>query len=146
MTHTPALTITERRCLIILQRHAPAGRALARCLGSLYDHIVVTTCPRQTEALLTADDALVSDLICGQRFDDDALDWKPSTGENWMTTGQLLRHMTEACGASCRGFVTGDWGTPEGAMPDETSGEGMLPPAEKMRTLKSAEEARALLE
>lgn len=72
--------------------------------------------------------------------DDDALDWKPSTGENWMTTGQLLRHMTEACGASCRGFVTGDWG-----MPDETSSEGTLAPAEKMRTLKSAEEARALL-
>ena len=34
---------------------------------------------------------------------------------------------------------------PEGAISDETSSEGMLPPAEKMRTLTSAEEARALL-
>lgn len=67
--------------------------------------------------------------------DDDALDWKPSTGENWMTMGQLLRHMTEACGVSCRGFVTGDW----------MSDTEMLPPAEKMQTVASVEEARTLL-
>ncbi len=46
--------------------------------------------------------------------DEDQLGWKPSTGSNWMTTGQLLRHMTSACGSSCRGFVTGDWGMPDG--------------------------------
>ncbi len=26
---------------------------------------------------------------------DDELDWKPSTGKNWMTNGQLMMHMTE---------------------------------------------------
>ena len=30
--------------------------------------------------------------------DEDALDWKPATGDNWMTTGQLLFHLTSACG------------------------------------------------
>ncbi|MFQ5845077.1 MAG: DinB family protein, partial [Planctomycetota bacterium] len=49
--------------------------------------------------------------------DDEALDWKPATGSNWMTTGQLLKHMTTACGALCRGFVTGDWPMPAGAAP-----------------------------
>ena len=44
----------------------------------------------------------------------DDLDWKPATGDNWMSTGQLLQHMTDACGGTFRGFVTGDWGMPEG--------------------------------
>ena len=35
--------------------------------------------------------------------DDDELDWKPASGTNWMTTGQLLMHLTTACGACCRG-------------------------------------------
>ena len=26
--------------------------------------------------------------------DDDKLEWKPSTGSNWMTTGQILMHLT----------------------------------------------------
>ena len=42
--------------------------------------------------------------------DDDQLDWKPATGENWMTGGQLLMHISSACGACFKGFVTGDWG------------------------------------
>jgi hypothetical protein len=72
---------------------------------------------------------------------DDELDWKPQTGSNWMTTGQLLMHLTSACGFCCRGFATGDWGMPEDA------GEGdMLPPAEKMPAIPSVAEARRLLE
>ncbi len=55
---------------------------------------------------------------------DDELDWKPATGKNWMTVGQLLKHMTEACGLCCKGFVTGDWGLPEG-MDDERSAAGV---------------------
>ena len=27
--------------------------------------------------------------------DKDKLSWKPATGANWMTTGQLLQHITE---------------------------------------------------
>jgi uncharacterized damage-inducible protein DinB len=68
------------------------------------------------------------------------LAWKPATGSNWMTTGQLLLHMTQACGTCCRGFVTGDWGHLADAKPDE-----MLPPAERMPAAKSVEEARKLL-
>ena len=75
--------------------------------------------------------------------DDDALEWKPSTGRNWMTTGQLLRHITEGCGVAFRAFITGDWGLPEGT---DISEMAQLPPAEKLPTLESVAEARRLLE
>lgn len=74
--------------------------------------------------------------------DEDKLDWKPGSGENWMTTGQLLRHMTEACGFCFNGFVTGNWMPPEDLVCDE--GE-MLPPAEKLPAVKSVAEARERL-
>jgi uncharacterized damage-inducible protein DinB len=79
--------------------------------------------------------------------DDDALDWKPSTGSNWMTAGQLLKHITEACGAAFRGFVTGDWGwgLPEGTDMSDLSPEQMLPPAEALATIGSVDEAKAAL-
>ena len=77
--------------------------------------------------------------------DDNMLDWKPSSGTNWMTTGQLLMHITNACGACFRGFVTGDWGLPEGVDVENISPEEMLPPAEKFPTIKSVAEARKLL-
>jgi len=70
------------------------------------------------------------------------LEWKPGTGSNWMTTGQLICHMTDACGAIVRGFVTGEWPMPEGAADDS---EAMLPPAEKMPALASVAEARKRL-
>ena len=72
--------------------------------------------------------------------DKDKLSWKPATGANWMTTAQLLRHIPDACGACMRGFVTGDWGMPADAGPDE-----MLPSAEKMPSVKSVPEAEKLL-
>ena len=77
--------------------------------------------------------------------DDGALDWKPATGENWMTTGQLLMHLTNACGAPVRGFVTGDWGMPEGMDIGDMPPEDMLPPAEKLPTVGSVAEAKKLL-
>ena len=77
--------------------------------------------------------------------DHDHLDWTPSTGDNWMTTGQLLRHITDACGAAIRGFVTGDWGMPEGVEVSDLSPEEMLPPAEKIPTVGSVAEAKKLL-
>ncbi len=69
--------------------------------------------------------------------DDKNLDWKPVTGANWMTTGQLLKHMTTACGACCAGFVTGEWG-----MPADMKPEDMLPPANRMPSAKSVAEAK----
>ena len=77
--------------------------------------------------------------------DHDKLDWKPSTGKNWMTTSQLLKHITTACGACFRGLVTGDWGAPEGGEASELSPEEMLPPAEKLPTVGSVEETKKLL-
>lgn len=78
--------------------------------------------------------------------DDDQLDWKPVTGENWMTMGQLLRHISDACGAPIRGFCTGDWGMPEGEMSaDIASATEMLPQAEALPTVSSVAEARRLL-
>jgi len=77
--------------------------------------------------------------------DDDKLDWKPSQENNWMTTGQLLMHIVSACGAAMKGFVTGDWGLPEGIDLSDLSPEEMLPPAEKMPTVGSVAEAKELL-
>ncbi len=76
---------------------------------------------------------------------DDDLSWKPATGTNWMTTGQLLYHITEACGMCFKGFVTGDWGMPEGMDPGEMDPEAMLPSAEKMAAVSSVDEALAML-
>jgi hypothetical protein len=77
--------------------------------------------------------------------DEDQLDWVPATGDNWMTVGQILRHMTDACGAPIRGFCTGDWGMPEGLDVSEMSDDEMLPPAEKLPTIDSVAEARKLI-
>jgi len=77
--------------------------------------------------------------------DDKELDWKPSTGTNWMTIGQLLMHATSACGACCRGFVTGDWGMPEGVDLSNVPPEDMLPSADKLPSVKSVAEAKRLL-
>ncbi len=75
--------------------------------------------------------------------DDGMLEWKPTTGENWMTTGQLLKHLTSACGAACRMFVMGEWGAPEGA--EDLPGEGMLPAAEDMPSVENVAAARRAL-
>ena len=80
---------------------------------------------------------------------DDELDWKPATGNNWMTVGQLLKHITASCGFCCRGFDTGDWGMPEGDSSAESGAEheDMLPPAETLPTVSSVAEAlKALAE
>ncbi len=71
--------------------------------------------------------------------EDGDLDWKPSAGSNWMTTGQLLMHLGTACGAAMRGFVSGDWGLPEDAE------MGEQPPAEKLPAVASVAEARRLV-
>lgn len=88
--------------------------------------------------------AVTSQLM--DKVDASMLDWKPATGSNWMTTGQLLMHLTNCCGAGMKGFVTGDWGMPEGMDMSELPPEEMLPPAEKLPSIDSVEEAKRLLE
>lgn len=76
---------------------------------------------------------------------DKDLAWKPATGSNWMTVGQLLEHLTNAGGACVKGFVTGDWG--HGADGgDDPSTETGLPPADKLPTVKSVADAAKRIE
>jgi uncharacterized damage-inducible protein DinB len=78
--------------------------------------------------------------------DDDKLAWKPSTGSNWMTIGQLLKHLTQCCGAPFRGFITRDWGIPEGMDVSKLTPEQHLPPAENLPAVQSVAEAKQLLQ
>ncbi len=80
------------------------------------------------------------DLVDGGK-----LDWKPAPDNNWMTTGQLLKHISNGCGSGIKGAVTGDWGFPEDFDPSSMTMEDMLPPAEKMPAVESLAEAKELL-
>ena len=77
--------------------------------------------------------------------DDDKLDWKPATGDNWMTAGQLIQHVATSTGPAFKGFVTGDWGFPEDFDPSKMKPEDMLPPAETLPAVGSVAEAKKLL-
>ena len=79
------------------------------------------------------------------KVDAGQLAWKPASGSNWMTLGQLLKHMTEGCGAGMKGLVTGDWGLPEGKRIEDLAPEEMFPPAEKLPMVTSVEQAKRLL-
>ncbi|MGC9327415.1 MAG: DinB family protein [Candidatus Hinthialibacter sp.] len=80
-----------------------------------------------------------------EKVSDDELRWKPRDGSNWMTMGQLLRHIDDACGACFKGFITGDWGMPEGMDLSDLKPEDMLPPADKLPAVENVEEAKRLL-
>jgi uncharacterized damage-inducible protein DinB len=80
-----------------------------------------------------------------ERVDPKSLDWKPESGSNWMTVRQLLKHIANACGAGCKGFVSGDWGLPAGMKIEDLPPEEMLPPAEKLPGVESVEEAKKQL-
>jgi uncharacterized damage-inducible protein DinB len=87
-------------------------------------------------------------MVTDKLFDfveDDKLEWKPSQENNWMTMGQVLKHISEACGMGMKGFATGDWGMPDGMDMENMSMEEMIPPADKLPTLSSVAEARKLL-
>ncbi|MBT8400717.1 MAG: DinB family protein [Rhodothermia bacterium] len=77
--------------------------------------------------------------------DDGSLDWKPSTGSNWMNTGQLIMHCATACGSMFRGYISNDWSPPEGyEMPEGSEFEG-LPPAEALPSAASVDNAMGML-
>ena len=77
--------------------------------------------------------------------DDDALGWRPATGDNWMTMGQLLLHIATGTGGGFKGFVTGDWGLPDGMDLAEMAPDEMLPPAEAMPAVDSVAQAKEML-
>jgi uncharacterized damage-inducible protein DinB len=79
------------------------------------------------------------------KVDEANLDWKPPSGSNWMTVGQLLHHITDACGAGCKAFVTENWALPDGRRYEDLSPQEMIPPAEMLPAIQSVEEARTLL-
>lgn len=80
-----------------------------------------------------------------QKVDPGSLDWKPQSGSNWMTVAQLLKHISEACGAGFRAFVHGEWGLPEGVKIEDLTPEEMLPPADKLPRIDNVEMAKRLL-
>ncbi len=77
--------------------------------------------------------------------DDSELSWKPSSGSNWMTTGQLLMHISTACGVPMKDFISCDSGMPDDLSANELTLEEMLPPAEKMPAVESVNQALLLL-
>lgn len=80
-----------------------------------------------------------------RKVKDDELSWKPSTGKNWMTVGQLLMHCScFGCGKAVQGFVTGDWGI--SMKDDDSEAIQHMPPAEAMPSVKNVEQALKLLE
>ncbi len=94
---------------------------------------------QETEGMYTVTEKLF------ELVDADQLSWKPDTGGNWMNVGQLLMHCASSCGAGIKGFVTGDWGLPEGMSFEDIPPDQMLPPAEKMPAVESVEQALSLL-
>jgi len=82
-----------------------------------------------------------------QKVADRELSWKPASGKNWMTIGQLLMHCASfGCGKAIQGFVRGDWGMPEGLKPEDLSTEQHVPAAEVLPRVESVEQALQLLE
>lgn len=76
------------------------------------------------------------------KVDPESFGWKPATGANWMTVGQLLKHISAACGQGCRAFATGDWGLPPGKSWTDLAPEEMMPLAEKLPASHSMREVR----
>jgi len=78
-------------------------------------------------------------------LDENDLSWKPSETNNWMTTGQLLFHLTQSCGMPIKGFTTGQWAMPAHSDMHDKATEKNLPPAEKLKSVSTLDEALALL-
>ena len=74
------------------------------------------------------------------------LNWKPATGDNWMTTGQLLSHITIACGWCFKGFVDDDWCADERLPEVKEGSESPLPAAENLPSVESVSQAIELLQ
>jgi len=74
------------------------------------------------------------------------LSWKPATGSNWMTLGQLMMHCANfGCGKGVRGFVRGDWGMGGNAKREVKKPVVHRPPATALPSVASVQEALDLL-
>jgi uncharacterized damage-inducible protein DinB len=95
------------------------------------------------------EEAKLTYTITGKLFQkvvNSELSWKPGSGRNWMTVGQLLMHCASfGCGKAMQGFVKGDWGMPEGLSPEDLSAEQQIPAAEALPSVESIKQALELL-
>ena len=74
----------------------------------------------------------------------DMLTWKPSEENNWLTVGQLILHLTEACGVNVKGFVTGVWDYQQSASQQDRLHTD-LPSAQEFPEAKDIEQVKQLL-
>lgn len=82
-----------------------------------------------------------------RKVDDSELNWKPLTGKNWMTLGQLLLHCAnDAYGKGVQGFIKGDWGPAPTEESDDQDAEHHLPMAEDLPTVDHVEQAIKILD
>jgi uncharacterized damage-inducible protein DinB len=95
---------------------------------------------KETETVYAATEKLFQKVSNGE------LSWKPSTGINWMTMGQLLMHCASfGCGKAVQGFVTGKWDFLDEEEPGDENAVDHFPPAEALPYVKSVEQALELL-
>jgi len=81
-----------------------------------------------------------------RKVDDSELNWKPLTGKNWMTLGQLLMHCAnDAYGKGVQGFIKGDWGSAGGEEPADQNANHHFPMAEDLPYVDTVEQAIKLL-
>ena len=81
-----------------------------------------------------------------QRVPDKDLSSKPTTGNNWMSMGQLLMHCScFGCGKAIQGFVRGDWGIQEEGESKNTDAVQHIPPASELPSVESVKQALELL-
>ncbi|WP_167375024.1 DinB family protein [Prosthecochloris sp. GSB1] len=86
----------------------------------------------------------VTDHLVGMVRDDE-LDWKPDHGYNWMSMGQLLMHISDACGSTFEGLIRGAWDIREEIPPGELEPRQLFPSAGQLPRVESVAEARKLL-
>lgn len=77
---------------------------------------------------------------------DEELDWKPDHGSNWMSLGQLLMHMTDACGSTFEGLINGAWDIREEYAVNELDMQQIFPHADMLPSVSSVNDARKLLQ
>jgi hypothetical protein len=96
----------------------------------------------EAESVYNATEALM-DLV-----DEDKLDWKPETGDAWMPTGELVLHLTNACGWCSAHFANGTWADvmvgkapPPPTAEDGVAGAKRLLAADKALTMELIDQA-----